>query len=168
MGILDPSLIRAYRIWRGQTIDSTTGSQSLTSFHDPSVPKDVINVQTEIRMEEIELDQNMPKRSDIESDKTSLEGPEFTGNEHAHGDMLRTKVEAGHEFDPSSTLHTHWDSSELSILSKPYETDTFPEDTGSMTDLRIGEQEQVDEIRSTQKLRARQRQHAEHIMKRQI
>lgn len=174
MAIIDPSLIRAIRIWRGYNTDSSNNSQSLTSFHETSGPdKGGIKVQTEIRFEEFELDQRMPSNPDLETTTTLASAEDHSsGYDGSHfNKAVQTKVVGGNDNDIDGPLHTHWAaagaSSDISVDSKAYEQDR-EEDTSSIADLRVVQEDRIEEIRGTQKARARERRVAEQAMKRQI
>ncbi|KAI5858827.1 hypothetical protein BZA05DRAFT_440447 [Tricharina praecox] len=156
MAVLDPSFMRAIRIYRGETLDSSHHSQSCTDTGAG------ISVHTETRFEE---EFASPSRGGIDVEmqpvglRTNVVGGSGANNININNNNNNS----------DDARHTHWGAeSDVSVDSRIKESPD-EEDTSSIADLTNEAQgDRIQEIRGQQKERARMRHEAEREFKRQI
>jgi hypothetical protein len=157
MAIIDPSLIRAIRVWRGIHHNSSTNS----SFGNS------ISVHTEITRSEFEMNSPINLAPNAKVLQIKAFGPEtrVEGGAETEGDV---ESEGDEEGGGLEARHPHWTESDISVESRIMTV----EDTSSMADLTqpslTPPDLRIQEIRGQQMERARRKHQAAKQFKRQI
>jgi hypothetical protein len=155
MAIIDPSLIRAIRVWRG-IHNSSTGS----SFGNS------ISVHTETTRSEFEMNSPINLAPNAKVLQVKAFGPETRVEDGAEteGDV----ESEGDEEGELEARHPHWTESDISVESRIMTV----EDMSSMADLTqpslTPSDQRIQEIREQQMERARRKHQTAKQFKRQI